>query len=279
MLPITMSGLRAAQKELGVTSNNLANASTVGFKRSDANFVDMFPNDPSANPRTSVGSGTAVDLVSRDTSQGAMKSTGRITDLAVAGRGYFVLKSPPPEDGSAPATFFTRAGGFNIDSSGRVLDSSGNRLQGFAVEDGVTSTALSDLTVPPKIQTTPEEGEPTNSLLQTISISPKGYVQATYSDNSQRNIGYIGLANFSNDMALRPVGNSDFAMTGESGEPVVTQAGAPQAGDIMSGTLEQANVDITQELMTMLRAQQVYNGNARMLQTEVEIASRIVDKL
>ena len=120
---------------------------------------------------------------------------------------------------------------------------------------------------------------PTESMLQTISISPKGYVQATYSDNSQRNIGYIALANFSNDMALRPVGNTDFALTGESGEPVITQAGSPQAGDIMSGTLEQANVDITQELMTMLRAQQVYNGNARMLQTEVEIASRIVDKL
>jgi flagellar hook protein FlgE len=279
MLPITMSGLRAAQKELGVTSNNLANASTVGFKRSDANFVDMFPNDPSANPRTSVGSGTAVDLVSRDTSQGAMKSTGRITDLAIAGRGYFVLKSPQPEDGSAPATFFTRAGGFNVDSSGRMLDSSGNRVQGFEVTDEGVSTELSDLTIPPKVPSVKADDTPTESMLQTISISPKGYVQATYSDNSQRNIGYIALANFSNDMALRPVGNTDFALTGESGEPVITQAGSPQAGDIMSGTLEQANVDITQELMTMLRAQQVYNGNARMLQTEVEIASRIVDKL
>jgi flagellar hook protein FlgE len=59
----------------------------------------------------------------------------------------------------------------------------------------------------------------------------------------------------------------------------LTRAGAPYAGDILSGTLEQANVDITQELMTMLKAQQVYNGNARMLQAAIEVGSRITDKI
>ncbi len=283
MLSITMSGLRAAQKELNVTSNNLANAATTGFKRSDANFVDMFPNDPTANPKTSVGSGTAVDLVSRDTSQGAMKSTGRVTDLAIAGRGYFVIQSPPSETGDgteAPATFFTRAGNFNLDSEGRMIDSNGSRLQGYAIEDGARASTLSSLVIPPYNSTYNDDGSLKNTaMLQTISIDGKGLIQATYSDNVQLAVGNIAVANFRNDSALRPVGNTDFVVTGESGEPAYSIAGAPQAGDVMSGTLEQANVDITNELMTMLRAQQVYNGNARMLQTEVEIASRIIDKL
>ena len=67
--------------------------------------------------------------------------------------------------------------------------------------------------------------------------------------------------------------------TTTSGNAILTRAGAPYAGDILSGTLEQANVDITQELMTMLKAQQVYNGNARMLQAAIEVGSRITDKI
>ena len=78
---------------------------------------------------------------------------------------------------------------------------------------------------------------------------------------------------------MKPIGNTDFVACEASGSPTLTQAGAPYAGDIHSGTLEQANVDITQELMGMLKAQQIYNGNARMMQTAMEVAQRITDKL
>jgi flagellar hook protein FlgE len=117
------------------------------------------------------------------------------------------------------------------------------------------------------------------SYLQGVSINSKGLIKATYGDGSAFDVGYIALATFRNDSALKPTGNTNFIATGDSGDATLVQAGAPAAGDILSGTLEQANVDITQELMTMLRAQQVYNGNARMLQTAVEVASRITDKL
>jgi flagellar hook protein FlgE len=286
MLPITMSGLRAAQKELSVTSNNLANAATTGFKRSEANFVDLFPNDPSVNPRTSVGAGAAVDLVSRDTSQGGMKTTGRVTDLAIAGRGYFVLESPPDAFSEEPvsATLFTRAGNFSLDAEGYMVDSNGSRLTGWemvASEDTPPimerSTTRSPLKIPPSLPS--EIAGETGPLLQNIAIDPKGLVSATYSDTSSKMIGFIAIANFRNDSSLKPVGNTDFSATVESGDANYSIAGAPQAGDIMAGTLEQSNVDITNELMTMLRAQQVYNGNARMLQTSVEVASRILDKI
>ena len=100
MLSVTMAGLNAAQKEMNVTSNNLANASTVGFKRSYANFGDVFSSDPAANPKTSVGSGVLTSSIARDTTAGALKTTGRVTDMAIDGRGFFVL-----DDGSGGHTY------------------------------------------------------------------------------------------------------------------------------------------------------------------------------
>jgi len=106
-------------------------------------------------------------------------------------------------------------------------------------------------------------------------------VTATYSDtaNTKITIGQVALAQFANPSALKPIGNTDFAASASSGTPNVVGAGAPRAGNIMSGTLEQSNVDITAQLMQMIQAQQLYNGNARMLQTAVEVGSRITDKI
>jgi len=424
MLSVILSGLNVAQKDMQVSANNVANASTVGFKRSSASFLDVFSNDPSANPRTAIGSGAITGAINRNTGQGAMTSTDRVTDLAIAGRGYFTLASVDPETG-AKTTVFTRAGNFGVDQTGKVVDSSGNQLQVFPVEDGRVNTeaelvgaivspeknpadvrvalekgsvkvgetvtvkfngvevgtkvvtseditagyvkfAVSDVDsdtssqlsasypvttvkVPLASITTPVVGSTvqianangaitsktltqqditrgyvemngpvmTNTevaalsatyiasgqstvmtgaltgtplvyaaaseyrgvYLQGIGIDSKGMIQATYGDGSKFDIGAIALASFRNDTALKPIGNTKFIASDTSGNAILTRAGAPYAGDILSGTLEQANVDITQELMTMLKAQQVYNGNARMLQAAIEVGSRITDKI
>ena len=267
MLSVIMSGLKVAQKDLGVTANNLANSGTIGFKRSDANFVDVFASDPGADPKTQVGAGAIADVVQRSMTQGAMTTTDRVTDLAIAGRGFFVL-SPPAEEGATDATgnMYTRAGNFNIDATG-------NQLQVFEVDDAgvINKESLVGATIP--------SVNDAEALLQSISISSKGVVEARYSDDTVKNVGVVALASFPNDGALKAIGGSKFIASGESGLPVLTPPGAPSAGDILSATLEEANVDITQELMGMLRAQQIYNGNARMLQTAMEVTSRITDKL
>jgi flagellar hook-basal body protein len=116
-------------------------------------------------------------------------------------------------------------------------------------------------------------------FVQSISVSSKGMIQENYSDGSKRFVGAIALATFPNEAGLKPIGNTDFVACEASGDASLTQAGAPYAGDIRSGTLEQANVDITQELMGMLKAQQIYNGNARMMQTAIEVTQRITDKI
>jgi flagellar hook protein FlgE len=134
-----------------------------------------------------------------------------------------------------------------------------------------TGTLLSDGT---------EASAPTSDVvLQSLSISPKGEVQATYSDNKTYTLRFVAIANFPSDQGLKAIGNNRYSETGLSGAASITGAGAPKAGNIMTGTLEQANVDITTELMDMIRSQQVYNGNARMLQTTMETVSRITDKI
>ena len=140
MLSIITSGLNAAQKDLSVTANNLANAGTTGFKRSEATFLDVYSSDPSSNPRTQVGAGTALGEISRSNSQGQLKTTDNVTDLAISGRGFFTLAR---EDGSV---IYTRAGNFTINSSGNIVDSEENKLQCFAVS--ATGEHASDLSSP-----------------------------------------------------------------------------------------------------------------------------------
>jgi flagellar hook protein FlgE len=324
MLSVVMSGLNAAQKQLEVTSNNVANAGTVGFESSQASFADVFANDPSANPKTAVGSGVVTAAVQRSTAQGSMTTTGNVTNLAITGSGFFVV-SPP---GSTSQTY-TRAGNFSLsldtaaDTNGNICaltDTSGNQVQCViptasagknpVLDPSTNADGSLTTTTPPTLgpiliptsyplsavapagtfadnfltanaPTTIAGGPDTAGALQGISIDASGMITATYADanNTKVTIGQVALAQFANPAALKPIGNTDFAASASSGTPNIVAAGAPRAGNIMSGTLEQSNVDITAQLMQMIQAQQLYNGNARMLQTAVEVGSRITDKI
>ena len=419
MLSIVMSGLNVSQKSLDVTANNLANAGTVGYKRSEASFMDVFANDAATGSRVAVGSGAAIGAIERSTSQGQLSTTDTVTDLAIAGRGYFTMLARDEVTGLTDI-MYTRAGNFAINANGEICDSQGNLLQCFAVDqDGNISKTLTSALIEPQKSTgtatvrlgpnavvgtqvslslygqqiatqevtqsdidagfvsfasdqlTPDVtgnlsgGYPitrvsvplgSNSAIgqtvelmkgstilsrkilnaadvglgyvnidqplmtdadiaqlsanqiqsgiatglsgisgttvqlaaasefrgifvQSISVSSKGMIQENYSDGSKRFVGAIALATFPNEAGLKPIGNTDFVECEASGPATLTQAGAPYAGDIHSGSLEQANVDITQELMGMLKAQQIYNGNARMMQTAIEVMQRITDKI
>lgn len=424
MLSIVTSGLNAAQKDLSVTANNLANAGTTGFKRSEASFLDVYSSDPSADPKTQIGGGTALGEINRSTSQGPLKTTDNVTDMAITGRGFFTLAR---DDGSV---IYTRAGNFTVNVNGAIVDSAENQLQLFQLDktidpatnlptnkpltkekttsaiipaekspgkarinlnenvgegtkvslkvDGVAvsdpapvTVTASDLlagyvtfespTISSKVaqkvsgsfdvanlsvplgannagrtlliksgdaivkrvtltgtETSPlsvdvpkkysssvaslsavyDNGDPvpaglTSSgtpdrnttaeyqqvFVQGLSIDTKGLVNVNYSDGSKSPIGSIAVATFPYEPGLRPVGDTNFVQSVDSGQPYMTEAGAPAAGEIRSGVLEESNVDMTAELMQMLKAQQVYNGNARMMQTAVELISRIADKL
>jgi len=135
-----LSGLNAAQADLNVTGNNIANANTSGFKQSRPEFVDVFAASFAGVSSSSVGSGVRVATVSQEFSQGNIEFTSSALDMAISGDGFFVL-----DDGGTNS--YSRAGAFHADSSGFVVNSQNKRLQIYpSVSGGGFNTGvLSDL--------------------------------------------------------------------------------------------------------------------------------------
>lgn len=141
---IALSGLNAAQAQLDVTSNNIANVETTGFKQSRTQFGDIYANSQFGNSNTAIGNGVLLQEVQQLFDQGNLNFTSQALDLAVSGEGFFVL-SP---DQLSQERLFSRAGAFGVDNNGYVVNSAGQYLQVFPVNsDGsVTATALSSTT-------------------------------------------------------------------------------------------------------------------------------------
>ena len=125
---IGLSGLRAAQMDLSVTGNNIANASTVGFKQSRAEFGDVYSASILGTGRHSTGSGVLVERVSQQHTQGNINYTDRALDMAIEGNGYFILSNNGQVE-------YTRAGYFNLDKDGFIINNTGKRLQGYTADD------------------------------------------------------------------------------------------------------------------------------------------------
>lgn len=141
---IGLSGLSASSKDLDVTSNNIANAETVGFKRSRTEFADVYATTAFGKTQTQSGSGVTVQAVTQQFNQGNLNFTENSLDMGVSGRGMFVLK---PNLANSD-TVYTRAGAFQVNKDGYIVNSAGQYLMGYPVnsEDGtVTSSALASV--------------------------------------------------------------------------------------------------------------------------------------
>jgi len=124
----SLTGLNAATTQLAVTSNNIANAGTTGFKRSRSDFGDIFATSPLQKASTVVGQGTALKQVTQEFSQGNIELSGNSLDLAVTGEGFFPLRSGDGQD------LFTRNGSFLLDEQNTVVNSAGQFLQVASVD-------------------------------------------------------------------------------------------------------------------------------------------------
>lgn len=141
---IALSGLNAAQAQLDVTSNNIANVETTGFKQSRTMFGDIYANSTFGNSDTAIGNGVLLQDVTQLFEQGNLDFTSQALDLAISGEGFFVM-SP---DQISQERIYSRAGAFGVDSNGFVVNAAGQFLQVFPVNDNgtVTATALSSTT-------------------------------------------------------------------------------------------------------------------------------------
>src|SRR5579872_7194649 len=137
-----LSGLRAADQDLSVTGNNIANASTTGFKQSRAEFGDVYANSILGTGARTPGSGVLVNQIAQQFDQGNINITNNSLDLAINGNGFFIVKDQGSQE-------YTRAGDFSLDNQGFIVSSTGAKLQGFAANASgvILSGALSDLQI------------------------------------------------------------------------------------------------------------------------------------
>ncbi|VCU69901.1 Flagellar basal-body rod protein FlgG [Pigmentiphaga humi] len=251
---IAKTGLDAQQTQLDVISNNLANVSTNGYKRSRAVFEDLLYQTvrPAGTQTTqqnqvpaglTLGTGARPVATVRNYSQGALQQTSSGFDLAVNGAGFFQVQLP---DGTLA---YTRDGSFQIDSQGQLVTNNGLILDpGIVVPEGV----------------------------KEVAVGQDGVVTATVAGQTQPvQLGQVQLATFINPAGLQPLGQNLFGETAASGVPVVNVPGLNGAGLINQGYVEASNVNVVEELVGMIQTQRAYEINSRAISTADQMLQRI----
>lgn len=251
---IAKTGLDAQQTNLDVIAHNLANVSTNGYKRQRAVFEDLLYQNmrqPGAQStqQTQVPSGLMLGVGVRTVAtehihtQGSLQNTGNPLDMAVNGQGFFQIQMP---DGTLA---YTRDGAFQRDSTGQIVTSSGYPL----------SPAI----------TIPQNAN-------SITISRDGIVSVTQAGNAaSTTVGNIQLANFINNGGLQSVGENLYVETASSGTATPNTPGSNGAGLLNQGMVETSNVNVAEELVTMIQTQRAYEMNSKAVQTSDAMLGRL----
>ncbi len=241
---VAKTGLDAQQTRMQVISNNLANANTNGFKRSRAVFEDlMYQNVRQVGGQTSqqtrnvsgINLGTGVRMVATEKlfTQGAIAQTQNQFNVAIQGKGMFQISMP---DGS---TAYTRDGGFQVNENGQMVNANG-----YPLEPGITV--------------------PADAV--NITIGNDGIVSAQQSGQTvPTQIGSITLADFTNPAGLQPKGENLFLESATSGTPSTSTPGISGLGTLIQGALETSNVNVVEELVSMIETQRSYEMNSKAI--------------
>ena len=398
-----LSGLNVAAKNLDAIGNNIANASTVGYKSERAEFADVFANSLAGGGGVQVGIGAKVAAVRQQFTQGNIETTSNPLDLAINGAGFFRLST----NGTVS---YSRNGQFSVDRDGYMVASNGARLTGYPADvngqvvastpvdlqlslaniaprstttarlalnldsratpptsafnmtnpasynsstamtvydsqgnshtlttyyvktaantwdvysaaDGamlnggaatgslafgaggtlaadmtmnvsipLTNGATSPMTIPVTypasdmtqfgvdfaVSQLQQDGYTTGSLAG-FAIGNDGVILGRYTNGQTRAQGQVVLANFVNAQGLVALGNNQWAESSDSGQALVATPGAGTLGVLQSGALEDANVDLTEELVNMITAQRVYQANAQTIKTQDQIQQTLVN--
>lgn len=268
----SLSGLKAAQTDLNVISNNVANTNSTGFKKSRALFGDLFAAAPTQTTKTIAGQGVRLNGVVQQFTQGTLQASDKTLDLAIAGDGFFSVKGQPPRSDLS----FTRNGSFSVNSNREVVDTIGSKAQLLPVDANgvVTSTGATDMY--DFVLPSADPADPA-ALLANISINNEGVVTATFSNGNQAKLGALAMASFTAPEGLRPVGDAHWQATGDSGPVNINQAANGPLGQVRSGSLELANVDITEELVSLISAQRNFQANAQAIETSNTLTQTIIN--
>jgi flagellar hook protein FlgE len=168
---IALSGLAAAQKDLNVTANNIANVNSTGFKESRAEFSDVYASSVFSSGKTKAGNGVQTSQVAQQFHQGSLQFTNNSLDLAITGEGYFATSQ---NLGSQDFTY-TRAGAFKLNKDNFIVDANGNYLQGFPVDETSGDNTSVSLSTSSAIQIADSSGSPraTNNVYSSFNLDSR----------------------------------------------------------------------------------------------------------
>ncbi|OAN18630.1 flagellar basal-body rod protein FlgG [Photobacterium jeanii] len=256
---VSKTGLDAQQTNISTISNNLANASTVGFKKSRAVFEDLFYqniNQPGGQSSQDtqlpsglmLGAGSKVVATQKVFTQGNTQTTNNAMDMMVEGEGFFQIMLPDGNIG------YTRNGQFTINNEGQLVTSG----SGYVLQ--------------------PEIAIPEDAV--GITVGTDGEVSARIRGQQENQVlGQITTVNFINPGGLEPIGQNLFLPTGASGDPQEGVPGLNGLGSIRQSMLETSNVNVTEELVNMIEAQRVYEMNSKVISTVDQMLSYVNQQL
>ena len=256
---VSKTGLDAQQTNISTISNNLANASTVGFKKGRAVFEDLFyqninqPGGQSTQDTTlptglMLGAGSKVVATQKVFTQGNTQTTNNAMDMMIEGDGFFQVLLPDGNIG------YTRNGQFTINSEGQLVTSG----SGYPVQ--------------------PEIVVPDDAV--GITVGTDGEVSARVRGEQENQVlGQMMTVDFINPGGMEPIGQNLYLPTGASGDPQEGTPGLEGYGSIRQSMLETSNVNVTEELVNMIEAQRVYEMNSKVISTVDQMLSYVNQQL
>lgn len=255
---VAKTGLDAQQLRLQVVSNNLANASTTGFKKDRAVFEDLIyqnirqpgaqaTQDTTLPSGMMLGTGVRVASTQKIHMQGNLINTENSLDLAIQGEGFFQVLRPNGD------LAYTRDGSFQIDEQGRMVTSDGMLLE-------------------PAITLPQESLSVTIGIDGTVSVLEPGNTAPT-------TVGTIETAAFINPSGLMAIGDNQFLETVSSGSPTTGNPANDSRGSLLQGSLESSNVNTVEELVNLIETQRTFEMNSKSLSTADQMLQYITQNV
>ena len=249
-LSTAATGMEAQQTRLDVTSNNIANVSTTGYKRVRAEFEDLMYQTERAPGSTTgqgtkaptgvqIGMGVRTIATQRMHDEGSLQQTGNPLDVAIEGNGFYPINLPSGQ------VAYTRDGTFKMDNEGRVVNSEGYPL-------------ATDINIP--------------ADAQSVTIGGDGVVSVILPNEPEPvQLGQIQLANFANPAGLSTMGKNLYTETAASGTPILSNPGTDGTGTLSQGALELSNVKVVEEMIDLISGQRAYEVNSRVIKAADEM--------
>ena len=296
-LTTATSAIKNYQTSLDTIAGNLANLNTAGYKGARVDFAETMnqvlrsgtsdQSGVSGSAPMSVGTGMTTSSARVNFSQGSLAQTGSKTDFAISGKGYFLVRNNVTNE-----VFASRAGSFHLDANNYLCTDNGYRVQGISDSQKVP-TAIGDIQLNKGTVPNGSPASAADSSVSSINVDSSGRVNVLLDDGTQYVRGQMMLQSFNNEQSLTNVGNnlcSNLIQAGPNLSATSTFTSNPSSlllngalipgdngtGSISQGSIENSNVDLSNEFSQMITTQRAFQANSKVISTSDEILQELI---